>query len=346
MRKSSKKNFIRILLFIGLLGCIFIFFNLKVVALPFIGGAILAYLLLPLVKWFEKRKISLPAAMVIIYGGILLLGFIIVFWAWPQMAKEVEILIADLPVYWQKFTFWWQSFMDNFQKLSLPESLKQGLEESVSHLEDTLAAWGKNSTNTVIGMIGDFFSLLLAPVLAYYILRDREAIGKMIASWLPPKIRENCLYLASEIDHLLKQFIQGYVLVSCIVGVLVTIALWLFGMKYALAIGIFAGIMDLIPYFGPVLGAIPAVWLALAQSQKMAIIVIIVFIFIQQLENLLTPKIVGEKIGLHPLLIIFAVLLGGYWFGIAGMVFGVPVVAMLKIVIGFTYSKYVAWQEE
>ena len=346
MRAKAKKTLIGWAVIIGFLVFIYVFFHLKVIALPFISGAMIAYLLLPLVKWFEQRRIPLPIAVLILYGAILLLLVITVFWGWPRLAEEFAVLTSQLPAYWDKLSHWGQGMMENFQRLHLPNSLLEGLNEGVKSFETALRDWGKQRTDAVLNLISNLFSLFLAPVLAYYMLRDRKSISRMLAAWLPPKIRAHCFYLAREIDQAIKQFVQGYLLVSLFVGAAVAIALSILGMKYALVIGIFAGIMDLIPYFGPVLGAIPAVVLGLAESESMALLVIIVFILVQQLENILTPKIIGEKTGMHPLLIIFAVLLGGYWFGILGMVFGMPVVAIIKIIVSFIYSRIVAWQEE
>jgi predicted PurR-regulated permease PerM len=138
----------------------------------------------------------------------------------------------------------------------------------------------------------------------------------------------------------LGSFIRGYFLVAAIVGGLTAIAMALLGLEFALMLGIFAGLAELIPYFGPVIGAVPAIGLAVLQSKWLAAKVALAFFVIHQLEgNIISPKILGDKVGLHPLMVIFSLMAGGELYGLAGMLLAVPVAAVLRVVVVFVYIK-------
>jgi predicted PurR-regulated permease PerM len=140
--------------------------------------------------------------------------------------------------------------------------------------------------------------------------------------------------LGNQVDNVLIEFLKGHLMIAALVGLASGLASLLLGVKFPLLIGIIVGICDLIPYFGPILGAIPAVALALSQSLRLGVYMTIAIVVIQQIEsNLVTPRIMSDRLGLHPLLIVFALLCGGNLFGIWGMLFAVPLVAVMKVVL-------------
>jgi|WetSurMetagenome_2_1015567.scaffolds.fasta_scaffold246238_2 predicted PurR-regulated permease PerM len=146
-----------------------------------------------------------------------------------------------------------------------------------------------------------------------------------------------------ELDHLLRQFINGYLLTSLIIGGLSAVFYYAVGIDYALLLGVFMGIAEMIPYLGPYLGAIPAVLIALSISQTKAIIVVVGIIILQQIEGvIITPRIVDNKVGIHPLLTIFAVLAGAYLWGIVGAIVAVPLTAVLILIIKYIFSNLFA----
>ena len=194
-----------------------------------------------------------------------------------------------------------------------------------------------------MGLFSGLFIYLLTPILAYYLLRDKAIICEKINGIFPCAYKQRIAYLCREIDRVLTKFIRGHLLLALIVGILMAIGLSIINVKFAILLGIFAGVLDLVPYFGPILGAIPAVAIALLDSKSKAIYVIIITVLIQQLEsNYLSPKILGESVGLHPLAIIFVVLAGGHLFGFLGLVLAVPAAAIGKIIINYYLDKSIA----
>jgi len=183
---------------------------------------------------------------------------------------------------------------------------------------------------------------VFAPILAVYIIKDWEKIKAALLSILPPASRREAIILTDKIDLVWIEYLKGHLLVSVLVGLATGIVAMIIGVDFALVIGIIAGLTNLVPYFGPILGGIPAIILALAQSWQDGLYMTGAIILIQQLEsNWLTPKIIGDKLGMHPLIIVFALLAGGELLGILGMLIAVPLTAALRIIISFAYLKFV-----
>lgn len=157
---------------------------------------------------------------------------------------------------------------------------------------------------------------------------------------VPEKYEDDVSRLFHEMDKVFNEFIRGRLIVGAFVGIATTIVLLILKVDFALLIGIFSGLMDIIPYFGPVLGIIPGVVFAFLQKPIKALWVIILFIVIQQIENnIISPKVVGESVGIHPITVILVLIIGGSMFGILGMLLAVPFAAIFKIVLLFVVEK-------
>ncbi|MEW6230265.1 MAG: AI-2E family transporter, partial [Bacillota bacterium] len=163
-----------------------------------------------------------------------------------------------------------------------------------------------------------------------------------LLSWIPGRWRSEVVGLLIEMDHALGSFIRGQLLVSGIVGVLISLGLSIIGVDFALVIGLLAGIFDIIPYFGPVIGAVPAIALALLKSPVLVIYVVVLFVVVNQIESAIVgPNILGEQIGLHPVAVIFAILAGGHLFGVTGVLLAVPVAAIIKVFLRYLQARLV-----
>ena len=312
-------------------------------ALPsFIGGLILAYLLFPLCEIFSK-KMPRSAAILLVYLLLLVILFLITYLVLPQLSQELVKLGESLPAYMQHFTMWLANFQDAYAKLQLPAGVENAINDCLIGLEAKIAAFIGNILSLIPSFISNIISLVLVPVIAFYFLRDRELINRRLKALLPPGIRQSLGELWQEIDRLLRQFIRGYCTVAFLVGFLFFLAMALVGMDYALVFGVIMGFGELIPYFGPFLGVLAPLFLAALQGWGMFLKVLIAFFVVQQLENvILTPKIMGESVGLHPLAVILAVLVGGYWLGFAGLILGVPILAVATLVTVWAYRKVAA----
>ncbi|MEG1500795.1 MAG: AI-2E family transporter [Clostridiales bacterium] len=346
MEKRKKSLIVNSGITLTFLVILFLAWTLKDIILPFFLALLLAYILQPFVALLQKKGFSVIISVIIIYVLFILIIYLIGFFALPELMEDASLFLQSVPDLLEDIQSRWQKISSTMDNFPLPELITESL-------DNFLAQWDKNISMMVEGMATSFFeyiryfiSLLLAPFLSYYMLRDKEAIKKKVIAWLPPKERPEILRIAGDINHLLRQFLYGYLLVSVIVAVLTALALALVGVRYFLFLGLLMGISDLIPYFGPFLGAIPILIVALSESKNLALYALIVVLLVQQLEgSVISPKIVGDRIGLHPLTVIFVVMAGGFWFGILGMILAVPVSAALKLMIAFIYSRAVAWKE-
>ncbi len=345
MEKRRKNIIINIGLLLALLIILLLAWSLRTVLLPFFLAVMLTYLLLPFVERLKKRGVSVLLSVIIIYALVFLLLFLLFYFAVPELVRDAQDFLELIPTMIDKAGDWWEQFNQKMARFPIPESVSQGIGDFTAQLEATMGEKVEGWAASFFHYIQFFISFLLAPFLSYYMLRDKDIFKKQIISWLPPKERPEILRMSSNIDHILRQFLCGYLWVSILVGTLAAIFLAILGVKYALLLGLIVGIADLIPYFGPFLGAIPAVAVALGENMRLAIFTVIALLIVQQMESsVITPKIVGDRIGLHPLTVIFVVLAAGLWFGILGMILAVPVTAALKLVIHYLYSRAVAWR--
>jgi predicted PurR-regulated permease PerM len=183
----------------------------------------------------------------------------------------------------------------------------------------------------------------LAPILAFYMLRDIDHVKERFVRSLPARYRQDILALLRALDRVLAGFVRGQMLLALLVGSLAATATALLGFRYPILLGIWAGLTEFIPYVGPVLGAIPAVLAGLSVSPLLALETVLAFAIIQQLENaVLSPRIMGHSVGLHPLVVLFAVLASGYLVGGWGLILALPVTGLLRVLWCFFVARLTA----
>ena len=314
---------------------------------PFIMGALLAYLGDPVVDRLEKFKLSRTLSVVIVFVVVfifLLLFFLLVI---PVLETQLKLLIQKLP-----------AFLD-WGLHQLQPYLKQDLDVDVSVLEvDRLKAmigshWSQAggiiraliSTVSQSGMfvLGWMANIILTPVVAFYMLRDWDHFVAYINDLLPRNTEPTISRLAKESDDVLGAFLRGQLLVMLSLATIYTVGLWMVGVEFALLIGLFAGLLSFVPYLGLILGVVVAGLAVMFQTQDYTdlMLVFLVFGIAQMIEAmLLTPLLVGERIGLHPVTVIFAVLAGGQLFGFFGVLLALPIAAILAVIMRHLHSSY------
>lgn len=181
---------------------------------------------------------------------------------------------------------------------------------------------------------GQFFLLILVPFIAFYILKDIDYLKKTFWSFVPKKWREQTRDFLFNVEQSLGNYIRGQLTVCALVGIISMVFFWLIKIDYPLLLGSIIGITNVIPYFGPIIGVVPAAIIASQTSVKMIIFVVLFVFFLQFLEgNILSPYIVGKSLQMHPLLIIFSILIGGEIGGVLGLIMAVPLIAVIKTTI-------------
>ena len=301
---------------------------------PFIVAVFFAYLLNPAVCALEEKGLRRPVAIFVVYGIVFGLLIVAGTYGIPVLIRELENFGRELPQMMAKGEEVMQAIQFTYQNSLLPYSLRIALDNALLSLQDEVQQFIAEVVNSLIGLISYTIGLVITPILAFYILNDWYELKDKLLQLLPVKWRQEWLMTCCDFDKVLSGVIRGQLTVALIVGILVTIGLRLLDVPYSLLIGILAGMLDIIPYFGAFIGATPAVTLALLTSPVLALKVVILFFVIHQLEGtVIGPKILGESVGLHPLSVIFFVFIGGEMAGLAGMLLGVPLAALGKVVV-------------
>ena len=299
---------------------------------PFLLAVLLSYFLSPAVVWFERRKVSRTISLILLYvfGGLVVCAFL---WKGiPIFLREIESFIGSLPQISQQLESVVLS-LERYQAEKFPPMVKHIIEQNINEAEMMIETSLGALIHRIIGLMEYTIGVAVSPIIAFYILHDWQRIRKSLFELLPIECRGTCGEIAAEVNHVLSGVIRGQVIISIFVGTAVTVGLYYFGVPYAILLGVLAGILDVIPYFGAIFGAVPAILFGLFISPLTALKVAILFFVVHQLESsIIHPNVVGDSIGMHPLAVLFFVFLGGEVGGLVGMVIGVPLAAIIKII--------------
>jgi predicted PurR-regulated permease PerM len=335
---------LRLYLLIAAAGTIvFFLFLVRDILTPFLLAAALAYLANPLVNAFERREIPRSLAIILVYTVFVVAAVLTIYGLIPAWTRELNAVLLNLPLMAQQIERSTLNWVNNLVRLPGSELLKEVITVSIHRGEMILENLSARVLDSLLGLFPRAFNLVLAPFLAYYLLRDQELIRTTLLSLVPHDKRHDVQDVLREVNRVIAGFLRGQIIVSIFVGSFIGLALLLLQVDYALLIGAFAGLLDIIPYFGPIIGAIPAVALALLKSPVTALWVIVAFVAANQIESMvLQPRIVGGHVGLHPLTVIFAILAGGKLLGIWGMLVAVPLTAAIKVLANYGLDKLIS----
>lgn len=318
----------------------------KAVLTPFVLGAVIAYLLNPLLKHFSTKGIKRTAGTIIVlalfFAGVS--AFVIL--VSPIIAKESSDLIAAMPTYMDKililiqpYITWFQEILGGSYSIDAKAFLKDNASKILSisgGIAGGLAAGGQ-------AFIGVMTTLVLTPLVAFYMMKEWPAITDWVENLIPQDKEKMIKDILKQIDLKLSGFIRGQLMVAFFLGVIYAAALTIAGLNYGFLIGIVAGFLSIIPLVGSTIGLIVSVAIAWFQAGELQYVLIIASIFFvgQIVEgNILSPKLLGDSVGLHPLWILFALMAGGSLFGILGMLLAVPVAAVVGVLLSFGILQY------
>ena len=308
--------------------------QLLTIITPFIVALVIAYILNPVVLWLQRHKIKRILSVLIIYLVFFGLIFVLISQLLPVVISEVDRLAGQIPRYTSQAQDLIRNFNEATDRMELPESVQDALDLSLRNLERSLVDTLTRIPELTGNLARAIFNIVLILILTFYLLKDFSLIKDTLQSIVPHKSRSRARKILHEIDHSLGNYIRGQLLICSIIGFSSYLGLLFLGVEFALILGIIAGITNIIPYFGPFIGAIPAIIVAILQSPALALKVAIVFTIIQQVEShLIAPQILGKSMGLHPVVVIMALIAGGQFFGILGMIVAVPVVAVVRILV-------------
>lgn len=309
------------------------------VAFPFIAAGILYYLTRPILSFLERFKVYRTIAIIIIFILILFVGLIIVRYIAPIAQYQFMNLMNNIP----KMVDWAQDLISYWQanQTTIPKEIN----DTITHVTNNLQTYIENIFNYIFDFIGGLISfvtsLILVPFFLFFMLKDGEKFLPFITRIFEKKKAENIRSLLSKIDHTLASFIQGQLIVSFILGVLLFIGYLAIGLNYSLTLGLFAMMMNVVPFIGPFIAVIPALIVGAFQDPMMIIWVAIVTLIGQQVEsNLISPNVMGRALNMHPLTIITVILAAGSIAGFIGILFAVPFYSVIKTIIVHFYGTY------
>jgi predicted PurR-regulated permease PerM len=332
-------------LFIGLLFFVFVYL-IRSVLLPFVLGAAIAYFLDPPADKLQSLGLSRTAATSSLTGLFFVLLIVALAIIVPTLASQLSGLISDIPAYVNALETSYAPTVIDYVG-TLPEGASEKLREAASGLSGTVLG-------VVAGAAGNVFSsgmalmnllslVLITPVVAFYLLRDWDRITQHIDNLLPRAHANTIREQLHLIDQTLAGFIRGQINVCLLLGAFYAIGLSLVGLKFGALIGLATGFLVILPYVGLIFGMGVGLAVAFFQFDDMSYVgmVLAVFVVGQIIEgNFVTPKLVGEKVGLHPVWIIFGMLAGAALFGFVGILIAVPATAVLGVLIRFATARY------
>ena len=316
------------------------------ILLPFVAGMAVAYLLDPVCDRLQRLGLSRAWAT-----SLVTLAFLVVISATlmllvPLVVGQATGLIERAPAYIESLRGQIALFVQLIESRLDPELLAR-IKETVAGSSSQMVAWITQMLGRLVSggvAVANLLSLLvITPIVAFYLLRDWDRIVTQLDSWLPRTAAETVRAEVRRVDAILSGFVRGQTSVCLLLGIFYAIGLSVAGLEFGLVIGMMAGLLSFVPFVGSAVGFVASVGVALVQFDDWPPILVVAAIFVvgQVLEgNFLTPKLVGERVGLHPVWVIFALLAGGALFGFVGVLLAVPVAAVIGVLIRFLLGRY------
>jgi len=288
-----------------------------------------AYILRPIKELIQKKfKLkSSTAALIVILTGILLCLIGVVLLA-PIVFKEINNLGPTI----EKLIVFLEDTVEKSKMLN-SSFIKYLYEEGRSKIDNIMFSMSEGLVNYILIFSENILTLAIIPVITYYFLKDGNIISKKCYYFVPLEKRVVVRKITKDIDMLLGKYIISQLLLSLIVGVLTFVILIVLDIKFAIALSIFNGVVNIIPYFGPIVGGVPVIIIALLDSPTKGIWAAVAVFIIQQVEgNILSPKITGDSTNIHPLIILILLLIGEKFGGFLGMVIVIPIGVIIKVI--------------
>ena len=314
---------------------------------PFLMGAILAYIGDPAADRLEAMGLSRTASVATVFVALFLITLTLLVGLLPMLSHQVGVLVAKFPGYidWLQqqglpgLSAWLGFDLPTLDLGALKEYVHKGWSGAGGVFSTVLGAVSRSG----LTLLAWLANMVLVPVVTFYLLRDWDVMVARIRELLPRLVEPTIVSLARESDEVLAAFFRGQLTVMAVLGAVYSIGLWLVGLDLALLIGMLAGLVSFVPYLGFIVGILAAGIAALMQYHELLPLLYVAMVFGvgQMLEGMvLQPLLLGERIGLHPVAVIFAVLAGGQLFGFFGVLLALPVAAVIMVLLRYAHRRY------
>lgn len=315
-----------------LLGTLFIWilYMARGVLWPFVLAFLLSYILTPVVEYLCNKKLPRLLAVFLTYTILVAILVLIMLVIIPGLINTLREISGELPRYVDAVKKYMGFLQKRYEQLGLPWEWEELTGQILRGINTLL---GKAMAN-ITGIFSGIFLFILSLIVSFYLLKDARKIRGALINYTPKNFQKEVSEFLTEVDKVLGGYVRGQLVIATIVGVSIGIGLFLLNIKYAFLLGIIAGAFNIVPYLGPVIAIIPALLLALTKDPTSAWIfvwIVLLFTGVNQVEALfLSPHILGREVRLHPVAVIFAIIVGGAALGMMGVLLAIPVLALLK----------------
>ena len=299
---------------------------------PIIVAYVFYYMLNPLVNFFSKKISRFSASLLAILVGVITI-LVVIIGVVPIIVEQTQNLITALPRYIEIVKGYLEEYSDNAYVQVVVEYVNTNL--NVSKISERLISIATSIAQGVVSSISSTASVLVTmPFVLFFLLKDASQFNKFVISLLPKKFEKSVAETIDEIDDKVGSYIQGQMLVSLCIGVMLFIGYNVIGLHYAFSLATIAAFLSIVPYLGPAIAITPAMLVAASTSWVMVVKMLVVWGIVQFLEgNIISPNIMGRSMNMHPLTVIFVILIGVNISGVVGAILGIPVYSILKVLI-------------
>ena len=334
---------------ISALGFIFIIslaYFLSSITIPIAISFLIAYIAAPWIDFLENKKIPRTISILFLFIIAILLILLLMVYLIPLLIEEIQQFQSKIPYYLEKCKTLVCFILSRFRSFQKSELLMTQYENTVGKITTYIplilkylskSLW--SVSGSVLGTISLIMGFMILPVYIFYFLRDIDKIQRNWPKLIPIGAREEMTSLVQEISNVLGAFFRGQLLVALVVGSLNSIGFWFVKIDFAILLGLAIGFLNIIPYFGIIVGSIPAILLAYFKFHdwQHILAVVMVLLIVQVLEGIfISPKIMGEKVGLHPLVVFISIMVWGSLLGFLGLLLAIPLTCILFII----YRRY------
>jgi predicted PurR-regulated permease PerM len=318
---------------------------LGIIMLPIVLAAIFFYMLNPIVDWLETKKVPRLTSIILLFLiiiGLIVWGLVV---AIPSLIQTITSIAKNMPQFVSEGEKNVNQWIEDFNITQFQPQI----EDFMNTISSRLIDWSKSISTSVINGVGSFVSaatsiavsIMIFPFILFYLLRDGKNLNKYVVSFLPNNWRKDTALVLTQVNNQLSSYVRGQLTVAIIVGIMFSILFSIIGLDYAMTLGMVAGALNLIPYLGSFLAMVPVVIIALFSGPIMLLKVAICFVIEQTIEGrFVSPLLLGSKLNIHPITILFVLLTAGKLFGLWGVLIGIPVYASAKVIIIYFYKWY------
>lgn len=308
-----------------LLALFFIYLIREIVALLFVS-IVLSSAFDPWVDWLQKHKIPRAVSVLMIYVILISILSLIIVMIVPPIAEQIGQLAKNLPLYYERLALGVSEITDSGKQPSLPETLRT--------LSVSLGETTKSVFSTITDVFGGLISFIAVLVIVFYMIVEEASLKKFVQFLTPVKHQGYVADLINRMQKKMGLWMRGQLTLCLIIGIMTYIGLTILGVKYALLLALIAGILEIIPFVGPIVSAVPAIFIGFSDSLVKVLLIIALYFVIQQFENqIIVPKVMQKAVGLNPIIIIVAILIGAKLGGIVGALLAVPVAAAMGVIL-------------